>query len=64
MYGLFGSSMMILGHHVVAILLAKMLIWAPFSQSICTFSFCINPCIPPYVTILLLFFFINLTQMN
>ena len=37
------SSMIILGHHFVAILLAKMLIWAPFSQLMCTFSFCINP---------------------
>ena len=37
--------MIILGHHCAAILLTKMLIWAPFSQSMCTFSFCINPCI-------------------
>ena len=36
--------MIILGHHCVAILLALMLIWAPFSQSMCTFSFCINLC--------------------
>ena len=42
MYNL-DSLMTILGHHFVAILLAKMLIWAPFSQSTCTFSFCINP---------------------
>ena len=34
----------ILGHHYGEILLAKMLIWAPFSQSMYTFSFCINPC--------------------
>ena len=35
--------MIILGHHYVTILLAKMLIWAPFSQLMCTFYFCINP---------------------
>ena len=34
--------MAILVHHLVAILLAKMLIWAPFSQSTSTLSFCIN----------------------
>ena len=34
-----------LDHHCAVILLAKMLISAPFSQSMCTFSFCINPCI-------------------
>ena len=37
--------MIILVHHYVTILLAKMLIWAPFLQSMCTFYFCINPCI-------------------
>ena len=42
MYSL-DSLMMILGHHCVAILLVKMLIWTPFSQSMWTFSFCINP---------------------
>ena len=31
------SLMIVLGHCVV-LLLAKMLIWAPFSQSMCTFS--------------------------
>ena len=36
--------MIILVHHFVEILLAKILIWAPFSQSMCAFSFCINPC--------------------
>ena len=35
--------MIILGHHYVTILLAKMLIWAPFSQPMCTFYFYINP---------------------
>ena len=35
--------MLILGHHCVAILLAKMLIWTLFPQSMCTFSSCINP---------------------
>ena len=35
--------MIILVHHYVTILLAKMLIWAPFLQSMCTFYFCINP---------------------
>ena len=34
--------MIILGHHYITVLLAKMLIQAPFSQSMCTFSFCIN----------------------
>ena len=38
------SLTVILGHHFVAILLAKMLVWAPFSQLMCTFSFSINPC--------------------
>lgn len=42
MYSLL-SLMVILGHHFVTILLAKMLIWTPFSQSTFTFSFCINP---------------------
>ena len=31
------SLMIILGHHCVVIVLAKMLIWAPFSHSICIF---------------------------
>ena len=35
--------MIILAHHCVAILLANILIWAPFAQSMSTFSFCINP---------------------
>ena len=35
--------MIILGHHYVTILLPIMLILAPFSQSMCTFYFCINP---------------------
>ena len=39
------ESFIILGHHCVAILLAKMLIWGPFWQSMCTFSSCINPCL-------------------
>ena len=34
--------MIILGHHSVAILLAKILIWAPFLQLMSTFPFCIN----------------------
>ena len=34
--------MIIFGHYVT-ILLAKIIIWAPFSQSICAFYFCINP---------------------
>ena len=38
--------MIILGYHYVTILLAKMLIWATFSQLMCTFNFCINPCLP------------------
>ena len=37
------SLMIILGHHYVTILLAKTLNWAPFSQSMCNFYFCINP---------------------
>ena len=37
------SLMIILGHPCVAILLEKMLMWAPFSQSMCSFSLCINP---------------------
>ena len=39
---------MILGYHYVTILLVKMLIWAPFLQLMCTFSFCINPCTHTY----------------
>ena len=35
--------MVIVEHHYVTILLAKMLIWALFSQSMCTSYFCINP---------------------
>ena len=35
--------MKILDHHFDAILLAKLLMWAPFSQSMCTLSFRINP---------------------
>ena len=35
--------MIILGHHCLVSLLAKMLIWAHFLQSMCAFSFCINP---------------------
>ena len=35
-------SLIMLGHCCVTILLAKMLIWESFSQSMCTFSFCIN----------------------
>ena len=35
--------MIILGHHYATILLAKMLIWAPFLQSMRTFYLCINP---------------------
>ena len=38
------SLMIILGHHCVAILVAKMLVWTYFSQSMSTFSICINPC--------------------
>ena len=34
--------MIILGHPYVTLLLAKMLIWVPFSQTICTFYFRIN----------------------
>ena len=37
------TLMIILGHHCVVIWLAKMLIWAFFSQSRCTFSFRNNP---------------------
>ena len=33
---------MIILEHYVKVLLTKMLIWAPFSQSMRTFSFCIN----------------------
>ena len=48
MYSFFFDSLMILlGHHCVAILLANMLIWPPFAQSMSTFSFCINPCMGP-----------------
>ena len=32
-----------MGHHFFAILLANILIWAPFSQLMCAFSFSINP---------------------
>ena len=35
--------MIILGHYHVTVLLAKTLIWAPFSQLMCTSYFCINP---------------------
>ena len=35
--------MIILGHYYVTVLLAKMLIWAPFSQLMCTFYFCVKP---------------------
>ena len=42
MYSL-DSLTIIFGHHHNAILLAKMLIWAPSPQSMCTFSFCIKP---------------------
>ena len=35
--------MIILGHHYVTISLAKMLIWAPLSQPMCTFYLSINP---------------------
>ena len=44
--------MIILEHHYVTVLLAKILIWAPFSQLMCIFSFCINPswsCLQLYV---------------
>ena len=54
--------MIILGHHCVAILLAKMLIWAPFSQLMCTFSFCISPCLQtptPTVVSAALFLWLN-----
>ena len=37
--------MIMLGHHCVAILLAKMLIWAPFSQSMCTFFSVLTPAV-------------------
>ena len=36
--------MIILGNHCVAIFLTKILIWAPFSQSMCNFFFFINFC--------------------
>ena len=42
MYSL-DSLTIIFGYHYNAILLAKMLIWAPSPQSMCTFSFCIKP---------------------
>ena len=35
--------MIILGQHYVTILLAKMLIWEPFSQSMCTFLSVLTP---------------------
>ena len=45
MYSLFkDSSLIMLGHHCVAILSAKMLIWAPFSHLLRASSFYINPC--------------------
>ena len=43
MYNLFGLINVILGHHYVTILMVKKLIWAPFSQSMCTFSFLLTP---------------------
>ena len=43
------SLMIILGHHYVTILLATMLIWALFSQSMCAFYFCTSLlCKSPY----------------
>ena len=48
------SLTVILSHYCNPILLAKMLIWAPFSQSMCTFSFWINPCRVPLQTLTLL----------
>ena len=42
MYSL-DSLLAILGHQSVAILLAKMLIWAPLSQSTCTFFSVLTP---------------------
>ena len=39
------SLVITLGHHYVTILLAKMVIWAPSSQSMYAFYFCINPCL-------------------
>ena len=38
MYSSFRLLNIILGHLCVPILLAKMLIWAPFLQSMCTFQ--------------------------
>ena len=40
MYSL--GSLIILGPHCVAILVAKMLVWVPFSRSMSVLSFCIN----------------------
>ena len=43
--------MIMLGHHCVAILLVKMLIWVPFLQSMCTFISVLTPaniCISTY----------------
>ena len=45
-YSLKDFLMMILSYYYVAILLAKMALWAPFSQLMCTFSFCIKSCTP------------------
>ena len=42
MYSL-DSLVMKIGHHCVAILLAKILIWATFSQLMYKFSFCLTP---------------------
>ena len=47
------SLITILGHHYATILLAKMLIWAPFSQSMCAFYFCINPCLLSLIVMLI-----------
>ena len=43
MYSLFGLLNDNTGSHCVAILLAKMLIWAPFSQLMCTFFSLLTP---------------------
>ena len=45
-YSLKDFLTIILSYYCVAILLAKMVLWAPFSQLMCTFSFCIKPCTP------------------
>ena len=42
-YSLKDFLMIIQGYYCVVILLVKMLLWAPFSQLMCTF-FCIKPC--------------------